>query len=145
MKKFIAVIMMVIMFSMTVEASTGVIGKTWYSDDITAEDTGWLYTEHGTYYIHKTKSMKYDIGEACRNEYRWKDGKLYYFKNDGRVQTHNSRFIKLNEDDSVKYIRISGSNDRYNAVKQRYQRKINGTWHDISMQTNVWWMCDWQE
>ena len=148
---FVAIITFVIsllLIYITPEASTtGVLGVNWQTGKVTADHTGWLRINGDTYYIHKTKSVKYDTGEACRNEYRWRDGKLYYFKNDGRVQKHDSHYIKLNPDDSVCSIYIAGSNYklRYNVKRRRYQQRINGTWHDIGMQTNIWWMCDMQE
>lgn len=155
MKKISFIILSILTFIMVISsvyviseaATVGVLGKNWDSGNVTAEHTGWLNINGNVYYIHKTKSTKYDIGEACRNDYRWRNGKLYYFKDDGRMQTKNSCYIKLDADHSLERIIIAGSNgkDCYNAKRKRYQHKINGHWHDVGMQTNVWWMCDWQE
>ncbi len=102
----------------------------------------------GDRYIHKTKSAMYDKGEPTRNAYRWRGDKLYYYGNSGRQLRHNTKYIKLHRNDSVKYIYTPGTNhnERYNVKHMRYQkRKKNGHWMDVGMQTNIWWMCDMQE
>lgn len=145
---FITFIIIMLSLNASVEASTNnIICKTWGVDKITSDRTGWVHTKNGTYYFHKTRSAKYDIGEACRNEYRWRNNKLYYFRNDGRIQTSNSYYIELHRDNSVKNIYISGTKHkyRYNVSRRRYQYRKNGKWHDTGMQTNIWWMCDMQE
>lgn len=105
--------------------------------------TGWV----GDRYIHETKSQMYDKGEPCRNTYRWRGNKLYYFKGDGRVLRKSTKYIKLNRDHSVHYIYTPGTNhnDRYNARLRRCQKRTRkGHWKEYGMQTNIWWMCDWQ-
>ena len=67
--------------------------------------TGWV----GDKYIHKTKSAMYDKGEPTRNAYRWRGGKLYYYKNDA-VQ-YNAGLLKLTDDNGVEfyiYVRSNG-------------------------------------
>lgn len=106
--------------------------------------TGWV----GDKYIHKTKSAMYDVGEPTKDAYRWHCGKLYYFRHDGHMLRHSTKYIKLNRDDSVRYIYIPGRNhnERYNVRLRRYQvRKKNGHFKQVGMQTNIWWMCDMQE
>lgn len=105
---------------------------------------GWC----GDRYIHKTKSQTYDRGEPTRDAYRWKGDKLYYIGHNGRILQHSIKYIKLNRDDSVRYVYVPGTNhnERYNVKHRRYQkRKRNSHWMDVGNQTNVWWMCDFQE
>lgn len=102
----------------------------------------------GDRYLHKTKSAMYDRGEPTRNAYRWRGGRLYYYGNNGRQLRHSTKYIKLNRNDSVKYIYFPGTNhnERYNVQLRRYQvRKKNGHWMTVGNQTNIWWMCDMQE
>lgn len=132
MKKFIAVIMMVVMFSMVVEAST-----------VKSYCTGWV----GDRYIHKTKSAMYDIGEPTKDAYRWRGNKLYYFTHSGNKLRHSTKYIKVKKGE-VKYIYTPGTNhnERYNVKLKRYQkRRKNGHWKTVGNQTNIWWMCDMQE
>jgi len=106
------------------------------------------YGWSGDRYIHKTKSAMYDRGEPTRNAYRWRGNKLYYIGHNGRILRHSTKYIKLNRDDSVKYIYTPGTNhnERWNAKERRYQkRRKNGHWLTFGMQTNLWWMCDLQE
>ena len=106
------------------------------------------YGWSGDRYIHKTKSAMYDKGEPTRDAYRWKGGKLYYIGHNGRIIRHSTKYIKLNRNDSVKYVYVPGTNhnERYNVKHRRYQKRTRkGHWKEYGMQTNVWWMCDWQE
>lgn len=114
--------------------------------DIYITQTGWTAVNGAIYYVHATKSQMYDRHEACRNTFRWRGDKLYYFGNDGRMITRNTRYIKLNSDNSVKYIYTAGTGrrERYNPARKRYQEKRRGKWHDTGNQTNIWWRCDWQ-
>lgn len=114
--------------------------------DIYITQTGWTAVNGAVYYVHATKSQMYDRHEACRNTFRWRGDKLYYFGNDGRMITRNTRYIKLNSDNSVKYIYTAGTGrrERYNPARKRYQEKRRGKWHDTGNQTNIWWRCDWQ-
>lgn len=102
----------------------------------------------GNRYLHKTKSAMYDRGEPTKDAYRWKGNKLYYFGHNGNMLRHSTKYIKLNHNDSVKYIYSPGTNhnERYNVRLRRYQvRKKNGHWKTVGQQTNIWWMCDMQE
>lgn len=114
--------------------------------DIYISQTGWTTVNGGIYYVHATKSQIYDRHEACRNTFRWRGDKLYYFGNDGRMITRNTRYIKLNSDNSIKYIYTAGTGrrERYNPARKRYQENHRGKWHDTGNQTNIWWRCDWQ-
>jgi len=114
--------------------------------DIYITQTGWTAVNGAIYYVHATKSQMYDRHEACRNTFRWRGDKLYYFGNDGRMITRNTRYIKLNSDNSVKYIYTAGTGrrERYNPARKRYQEKRRGKWHDTGNQTNIWWRCDFQ-
>jgi hypothetical protein len=135
MKKFIAVIMMVIMFSMTAEAYTGIHGETYH--------LGWI----DNMYLHKTKSAMYDIGEPTRDAYRWRGNKLYYFTHNGKILRHSTKYIKV-KGGEVEFIYTPGTNhnERYSVRYMRYQkRKKDGHWMFVGMQTNIWWMCDMQE
>ena len=126
---FLAFMIAVLILCMITEASTR---------------TGWV----GDKYIHKTKSAMYDRGEPTKDAYRWKGNKLYYFGHNGHMLRHSTKYIKLNKDHSVHYIYTPGTNhnDRYNARLMRYQKRTRkGHWKEYGMQTNVWWMCDWQE
>ena len=110
--------------------------------------TGWVRIGGDTYYSHRTRSEKYDRNEVCRNEYRWRGNKLYYFGNDGKRIKKSTKYIKLNRDHSVRYVYTPGTNrkERWSAKYLRYQhRNEEGTWADAGNQTVLWWCCDWQE
>lgn len=135
MKKFIVVIIMVIMFSMTAEAYTGIRGETYH--------LGWI----DNMYLHKTKSAMYDIGEPTRDAYRWRGNKLYYFTHNGKILRHSTKYIKV-KGGEVEFIYTPGTNhnERYNVRYMQYQkRKKDGHWMLVGMKTNIWWMCDMQE
>lgn len=109
--------------------------------------TGWVTIGKDTYYIHKTNGTYHKRGEPCWDEYRWRGNKLYYFDCNGRMLRHNSKYIKLNRDDSVHYIYIAGTHhtERYNARTGYYQVKNKGgRWKSVGERSNIWWMCDWQ-
>ena len=111
--------------------------------------TGW-FTYHGKrYYGHKTKSRLYPKGAICKNAYRVKNGKMYYFGDDGAKQTRSSRYITLNKHStSVHYIHAPGMirRYRYNANHRRYQYlNDKGKWKDTGMQCWPYGMIDWQE
>lgn len=109
--------------------------------------TGWVKINGGIYYIHETRGYTYNRGEPCQNDYRWKGNKLYYFGRDGQMIKHSTMLIKLKRDHSVKYIYTPGDkNKRYNATCKRYERKgKSGKWYECGMQTDIYWMCDWQK
>lgn len=145
---FLAFMIAILIVCMITEASTTGILSTDSQGNVYATHTGWLKVDGRTYYIHKTKSHIYDKGEACRNEYRWRNGKLYYFADDGRMITSSTHYIKLNSDDSVKYVYIPGTNhcERFNVNLRRYQKLTKRCrWIEVGNQTNMWWACDWQE
>lgn len=109
--------------------------------------TGWVTINGDIYYIHKTSGTYYKKGEPCWDEYRWHRNKLYYFGHNGKMLKHSTRYIKLNQDHSVRFIYIPGTNrsDRYSTRLKRYQKRLrNGRWAEYGMQTNIQWMCDWQ-
>jgi len=109
------------------------------------QQTGWVTINGDTYYIHKSRSRMYNRGEPCWDAYRWRGNKLYYFGHDGRMIKHSTKLIRLNRDHSVKYIYTPGNkNNRYNVRRRRYQRRKDGKWSEYGMQTNVYWMVDWQ-
>lgn len=114
--------------------------------NIYISQTGWVRIGNHTYYSHKTRSRLYGKNEICRNTYRWRNGKLYYFDGTGRAIRHSTKYIKLNRDRTVKYIITpgSGGRERYSTKAKRYQIRENGKWRDTGNQTNIWWMCDWQ-
>lgn len=107
--------------------------------------TGWVTINGDTYYIHVSRSRMYNRGEPCWDAYRWRGDKLYYFGYDGKMIKHSTKLIRLNRDHSVRYIYTPGNkNDRYNVRRRRYQRRKDGKWKEYGMQTNAYWMCDWQ-
>lgn len=140
--KIIITMMMLILLclgpALQAEAGTGLV---WIG-----RRTGWVTIHGDTYYIHETRSRMYHRGEPCWDTYRWKGDKLYYFRHNGKMLKHNTKLIKLNRDHSVKYIYTPGNkNDRYNVGRRRYQRRgKDGKWHEYGMQTNVYWLADWQ-
>jgi hypothetical protein len=141
----LALMLMTLFMTVSAECATGMISQNG-SGDIYITQTGWTAVNGAIYYVHATKSQMYDKHEACRNTFRWRGDKLYYFGNDGRMITRNTRYIKLNSDNSVKYIYTAGTGrrERYNPARKRYQEKHRGKWHDTGNQTNIWWRCDWQ-
>lgn len=132
--------------ALTAEAKTGMYSRN--SDgDVFISETGWVQIGSDTYYVHSTKSRAYRKYEACRNTYRWREGKLYYFGDDGKMIRKSTKYIKLNRDRSVKYVYTPGTgrSERWNASLLRYQqRKKDGGWRETGNQTNLWWSCDWQ-
>lgn len=128
------------------EASTGMRSHD-AQGNVYISETGWVQIGSDTYYAHKTRSRMYAEGEACRNTYRWRGDKLYYFGKDAKAIRHSTHYIKLDKDRTVKYIYTpgDGNRERYNVANKRYQIRRHGKWKDTGMQTNIWWMCDWQE
>lgn len=108
--------------------------------------TGWVTIHGDTYYIHETRSRMYNRGEPCWDAYRWRGNKLYYFRYDGKLLKHDTKLIRLNRDHSVRYIYTPGNkNERYSTKRGRYQKRgKDGKWQEYGMQTNIYWMCDWQ-
>jgi hypothetical protein len=136
---------MALFLQIIAEASTCMYA--WNAEgNIYISETGWIRIGNDTYYVHETKSRMYDRYEACRNAYRWRGAKLYYFGNDGKMAKHSTQDMKLSHDHSVRYIYTQGAGhrERYNAKLHRYQIKVSGTWHTVGNETFVWWMCDWQ-
>lgn len=134
MKK-IMILMLIFLLTIPCEASYVAIGESYESGEIIVSGaSGWF----GRYYVHQD-------GTVTRNGYRWKGKKLYYFDNDGKYITRSTRWIILNNDNSVKYIRFPYSNERYNVKRQIYQIWKDGHWKETGHQTNVWWMCDWRK
>lgn len=142
----IMVIAVMAAIALTAEAKTGMYSRN--SDgDVFISETGWVQIGSDTYYVHSTKSRAYRKYEACRNTYRWREGKLYYFGDDGKMIRKSTKYIKLNRDRSVKYVYTPGTgrSERWNASLLRYQqRKKDGGWRETGNQTNLWWSCDWQ-
>lgn len=128
------------------EASTGMRSHD-AQGNVYISETGWVQIGSDTYYVHKTRSRMYAEGEACRNTYRWRGDKLYYFGKDAKAIRHSTHYIKLDKDRTVKYIYTpgDGNRERYNVAHKRYQIRKHGKWEDTGMQTTIWWMCDWQE
>lgn len=128
------------------EASTGMRSHD-AQGNVYISETGWVQIGSDTYYAHKTRSRMYAEGEACRNTYRWRGDKLYYFGKDAKAIRHSTHYIKLDKDRTVKYIYTpgDGNRERYNVAHKRYQIRKHGKWEDTGMQTTIWWMCDWQE
>lgn len=138
---------MALFFQIMAEGSTtGMYSRT-AEGNVYISDTGWIRIGNDTYYVHETKSRMYDRYEACRNAYRWRDGKLYYFGDDAKMAKHSTRDMKLSHDHSVRYIYTPGTGhrERYNAKLRRYQIKVSGTWCTVGNETFAWWMCDWQQ
>ena len=133
-------------FTICAEASTGMYSRD-AQGNVYISETGWVQIGSDTYYVHSTKSRAYRKYEACRNTYRWREGKLYYFGDDGKMIRKSTKYIKLNRDRSVKYVYTPGTgrSERWNASLLRYQqRKKDGGWRETGNQTNLWWSCDWQ-
>ena len=142
-----AAILLLLIVSTAEAKNVGMISRN-ADGDVFLSETGWVQVGSDTYYSHKTKSRMYQVGEACRNTYRWRGIKLYYFEDDAKMLRSNTKYIKLNKDHSVHYIYMPGTNhnDRYNARLGRYQKRDRkGRWKEYGMQTNIWWMCDMQE
>lgn len=133
-------------FTICAEASTGMYSRD-AQGNVYLSETGWVQIGSDTYYAHKTRSRMYAEGEACRNTYRWRGDKLYYFGKDAKAIRHSTHYIKLDKDRTVKYIYTpgDGNRERYNVAHKRYQIRKHGKWEDTGMQTTIWWMCDWQE
>lgn len=141
----IMAVYMALFLQIIAEASTGMYSRN-SEGNVYISETGWIRIGSATYYVHETKSRMYDRYEACRNAYRWRDGKLYYFGDDGKMAKHSTQDMKLSHDHSVRYIYTPGTGrrERYNAKLRRYQIKTSGGWRTVGNETFVWWMCDWQ-
>lgn len=133
--------------AVTAEAKTGMYSRD-FEGNVFISETGWVQIGHDTYYVHSTKSRAYQENEACRNTYRWRGNKLYYFGDDAKMITKSTKYIKLNSDHSVKYIYTPGTNhnERWSSRSLLYQKhNKHGKWVTVEgNQTNLWWMCDWQ-
>ena len=112
---------------------------------------GWFKIGNKTYYGHKTKSYSYPRGSLCTRAYRVKNGKMYYFDENGVMVTKNTPKmpnVTFNKNGSVHYIYSNGMirRYRYNANRKRYQYlNDDGKWIDIGMQCYPYGMIDWQE
>lgn len=110
--------------------------------------TGWIRFRGKTYYAHTTASQMYLKGELCRNTYRVRKGKMYYFGDDGAMVTKEMKYVSFNKDGSVKEIYPSGRmirRYRYNANRRRYQwLNDSGKWTDVGMQCWPEGSIDWQ-
>lgn len=144
--RVIIIAVMVFIMACTVHAKMGIIYRN-SEGDVFCTQTGWVKAGKDLYYVHKTNGMAYKRGEACRNDYRWKGNKLYYFGDDGRALRRSVGCVKLRKDGSVRYILVPGIGwrQRYNVRHRSYQVFTGGAWHDVGMRTNVPWMCDWQK
>lgn len=111
--------------------------------------TGWFTWKGNRYYAHKTKSRMYPRGSICKNTYRVKNGKMYYFGQDGSKQTKSSRYITINKrGTSVHYIHAPGMirRYRYNCNRHRYQYLDDkGKWINDGEKCWPEGMIDWQE
>ena len=107
-----------------------------------------LYKRGGYwYYGHKTKSALYDVGDLTRDSFRIINGKYYYFLHDGKMLTHNTHYIKLNRDHSVKYIYTPGTRKkhRFNVELRLGQYKKHGRWiTETGMQYDLYGQIDMQ-
>ena len=118
----IAAVAVVLMIVCTAQAKTVYTGAD--------KDYG-LRRKHGNYYyIHPD-------GEITRDAFRYINGKLYYFRKSGKMQTRDSRYIDIrSRDHSVRYIYVPGTNkhERYNVKEARYQIRRRGRWRLVGMQ-----------
>ena len=141
-------VVLILLIAATAEAkNVGMVSRN-ADGDVFLTHTGWVKVGSDTYYSHKTQSRMYGKNEACRNVYRWRGNKLYYFRDDGKMLKKNTKYIKLNRDHSVKYIYTPGTNhnERWSSKRMGYQRhNRKGKWVDVGGRTNLWWMCDMQE
>lgn len=109
------------------------------------EQTGWISYRGHRYYAHKSKSYCCPTGSLSVNTYRVEKDKIYYLCGHGEMLTKSTKYIKLNRDNSVKYIYIPGDpTTRYNVKHTRYQTKENGKWKDTGMECYPYWLIDWQ-
>ena len=133
-----------------VQASeTGLQGSTWAERHVEANaaKTG-LYKRSGHwYYGHKTNSALYKIGDLTRDSFRIIKGKYYYFRHNGKMLMHNTHYIKLNKDHSVKYIYTpgTGKKHRFNVKLRLGQHKKHGRWiTEPGMQYDLYGQIDMQ-
>ena len=105
----LALMLMTLFMTVSAECATGMISQNG-SGDIYITETGWVTVDGGIYYVHATKSQMYDRHEACRNTYRWRGNKLYYFRDNGKMLKKSTKYIKLNRDHSIRYIYTPGTN-----------------------------------
>lgn len=129
----------------TILVGTDCMGHTFIEQD-GKQMRGYFKIGSKTYYGHKTKSYAYPKGSICKNEYRVRNGKLYYFDDNGVMVRKNTRKLpmtKFNKNGSVHYIYMK--NYRYNANHKRYQyRNKDGKWVDVGMQCYPQGIIDWQ-
>lgn len=150
MKKLrLFVLMLVLMMGMSICAEAKVVRDA--DGNITIYKHGQMqkgwFRYHGKWrYGHQSKSMAYPEGSVTRSEYREENGRLYYMRNDGSLQTRSSHYIKVNRDHSVRYIYIpgTGKRERYNCKHHRYQIKRKGRWRDVGMECFPMALVDWQ-
>ena len=140
-KMVIVIVVIAVVCTLTAIRAEAGTGMVWIG-----QRTGWITINGDTYYIHHSRSRMYHRGEPCWDAYRWHGGKLYYFGHDGKMIKRSTKLLRLNFDNSIRYIYTSGNRDeRYNVRRRRYQRRgKDGKWREYGMQTNVYWMVDWQ-
>lgn len=141
----VVIVFMTLFLMIVAEAKThGMLSRD-SQGNIYISGTGWVRIGSDTYYSHKTRSRMYAKNEVCRNTFRWRDGRLYYFGRDGKAIRRSTKHIKIKKG-AVAYIITpgTGGKERYSTKARRYQIKKKDGWHDTGNQTNVWWMCDWQ-
>lgn len=142
----IIIAVMVCAMASTAYAGTGMVYRN-SEGDVFCTQTGWVRAGDDLYYVHKTEGTAYKKGEACRNDFRWKGNKLYFFGSNGKALKKSVGCVRLGKDGSVALVVVPGTKGhrRYNVSEKRYQEYVNGTWWDVGMQTDIPWMCDWQK
>ena len=108
---------------------------------------GWAHYKGNWYYAHKKAGNGFSKGSICKDTYRVRGHRMYFFGRDGKRLKKDTGYIVLNKcSKSVHYIKIPGDpNMRFNANHRRYQRRNKGKWEDVGMQVWPYGLIDWME
>lgn len=103
---------------------------------------------HGKrFYAHTTMSRYYPVGSLTVDAFRrLADGRWYYYQRSGAALMKSTRYVRLRNNGTVKYIYTPGTNmkQRYSTALCRYQIKKRGKWKDVGMQCFPYGQMDLQ-
>ena len=105
---------------------------------------GWVEYRYNMYYAYKTSRYGVPKGSLAVDVYRKHKGKIYYFGIDGKMLTHDTKYIKLDKKRfNVRYIYTPGDpTRRYSVNDSHFQKYINKKWVNIGKRCFPHWMID---
>ena len=105
---------------------------------------GWVEYRYNMYYAYKTSRYGVPKGSLAVDVYRKHKGKIYYFGIDGKMLTHDTKYIKLDKKRfNVRYIYTPGDpTRRYSVNDSHFQKYINKKWVNVGKRCFPHWMID---